>query len=223
MARSADARGIERSAGDRDFRRRGVGGNCPSSLFDRDTSRPCGVSGLPVSEREDALHPNVLYALSVIGRGPQKTGELPDDAVSATVVPRDHRRERHSVTLLSPRESWPRRCDDDVRPTGWPARPRRRSDRGRRLGLSRSSRSTPTPKTPVRRARGVHLIEAPPWPFFRWPLRTPSRRPELIQATTFRDRSQLRDTLSHPKTRTPLSRNRRGRPRRSVSHGSFDS
>jgi hypothetical protein len=43
MARSADARGIERSAGDRDFRRRGVGGNCPGSLFDRDTSRPCGV------------------------------------------------------------------------------------------------------------------------------------------------------------------------------------
>ena len=50
------------------------------------------------------------------------------------------------------------------------------------------------------------------WPFFRSPLRTPSRRPELIQATTSRDRGQLRETLSHPKTRTPLGRNRGGRP-----------
>jgi hypothetical protein len=88
-----------------------------------------GVRGfLRVPGREDALPLDVFCALSVTGpEWPRKTGEPPDDAVSTTPTTGPPTRATRCDTSLPPANLGPVGCDDDVRPTGRPARPRRQN------------------------------------------------------------------------------------------------
>lgn len=136
---------------------------------------------LRVPGREDALPLDVFCALSVTGpEWPRKTGEPPDDAVSTTPTTGPPTRATRCDTSLPPRTLAPSDATTTCgRPAGLLARVARIrwSDRSRHPGLSRRFRLTPATRASFRRARGVHPVETPPWPFFRLPLRIPSHRP----------------------------------------------